>query len=93
MKDKIKEIFDSELFVCMEKDICGLQRAADQLTALMCYHIVKAYYRAYADFHGELSWESFTAEVEGHYLEEFDGNGELLRQAIEQVKKENKYER
>lgn len=42
MKDKIKEIFDSELFVCMEKDICGLQRAADQLTELMCHHAVKA---------------------------------------------------
>lgn len=95
MKDKILHAIQSKVRIQKTRSLAGTivnvlegeEMAAEELTALMCYQIVKAYYLAYADFHGELSWESFTAEVEGHYLEEFDGNGELLRQAIEQVKK------
>lgn len=88
MRDNIYHIIDDNCSIQVW-DVKGLNKAADELTALMCYQIVKAYYRAYAEFPGELSWEEFTAEVEGHYLEEFDGNGELLRQAIEQIKKED----
>lgn len=64
----------------------GEELAADELTALMCYREVRAYYLGYNDWYTGVDWEQLGQEMLGHFSENYPE--QTIREAIEKVKNE-----
>ena len=71
-----------------QADIEGVEYTVSELTALMCYREVRAYYQAYRDFDDNESDESIKQEILGTFSDDYPE--ETILQAIEQVKNELK---
>lgn len=91
MKDKINRILTKHIHAESHSEINlhtvhGIIPATDELTALMCYREVRAYYQAYRDFDDNESDESIKQEILGTFSDDYPE--EIILQAIKQVKNE-----
>jgi len=83
MKDKIKRAIDKHVFEVADK-LCGLDDAADEITALMCYLEVRAFMNGIIYVNQSISAE----EVVDCFVDTYQR--ELVVAAIEQIKNEQK---
>lgn len=91
MRDKISKIvgqYRHSSFDTHEERKEKWNKCTDELTALMCYREVRAFYWAHWQILYKFSWRAFEYEAMSYFVANFPK--ETIREAIEKVKNEQK---